>query len=165
MGYIDVSQEVATFFLSLLLGAFICFLYDLVRALHKLFLKGFLEVLVTDILFWAVASVLTFSFMILRCMGNIRGFVLFGILLGFLAVRFTASRYIYSIYLFVFLKFNHFYIFFSRKIHFVLGKIIYFMKKYIIVIKKLLQDNILLLYNQLKRKIKREGDRKSGSAD
>lgn len=95
MWEINVTNQIITFVLSLCLGASICMLYDIIRALHKAGLNSFFAVFFTDIIFWIICAFLTFIFLISRTNGEIRGYVLCGELLGFAAVRVTASKIIY----------------------------------------------------------------------
>ena len=46
---VDVEGQVVTFLMSLILGAVICFIYDVFKTMHLIFLKGFFEVL---LIFW-----------------------------------------------------------------------------------------------------------------
>ena len=164
MGYIDVSAQALTFLLSVALGALLCLMYDIVRVLHKTCVKGFAEVLVCDLLFWVTAAMLTFCFLIIRCQGMVRGFVLFGQLIGFIAVRFTVSRFFVAFLLCV-----------SKLISLCLGTVSSVIgkctaliekktKKFLTKLKKVLQHKRKLLYNLLKTRIKRE-KRRSGQTN
>ena len=95
MDYINIntSEQVITFVLSIGLGFLFCLLYDILRVFHRLWLKGFFEVLVSDILFWAVLSVVTFCFLIIRCQGSVRAYVMLGQAVGFLVARITISKF------------------------------------------------------------------------
>lgn len=150
MGYIDVSAEAVTFLLSLALGAVLCVLYDVVRVLHCVSVRGFFEVLVTDILFWIFAAFLTFCFLILRCQGTVRGYVIFGAALGFFIVRITISKY-FMIGVTAVLRFlRKIYGAFSGMLRRMLAPVSKMLKKIQIVLKKVLKDRIKLLYNQIK---------------
>lgn len=156
MGYIDVSAQALTFLMSLGLGAVLCLLYDVVRALHKTFIKGFLEVLVCDILFWCVAAFLTFCFLIIRCFGSVRVFVLVGELIGAVITRYTLSR-LFLPFLSKILRLISAVGGFLRvgfgKLFISVEKII---KKMLLIVKKGLQPKALLLYNLLNVRNKRE---------
>lgn len=136
MGYIDTTAQLITFLLSLCLGALLCLLFDLIRFLHKILLKGFFEVLLSDLLFWTVAAFITFCFLLIRCKGFVRGYVLFGEAVGFFALHFTLSNYflslLYKIYSFFRRIFLGFYKL-SAKISAPFKKI---SKKLIFVVKK-----------------------------
>ncbi len=165
MGYIDVNFQIVTFLLSISLGVVLCLFYDIVRVMHKLFAKGFFEVFIIDLLFWVLASFLTFCFLIIRCQGTVRGYVLFGALIGFIAVRLTISK----IFLIVFEKFYCF----SRKIinlfvllfKFLVSPLCKIVKKIQILTKKVLQDKVILLYNHFKLIIVNVRRSKNGCSD
>lgn len=154
MFFVDVSAQGVTFLLSILLGFLLCFFYDIVRVLHSIFLKGFLEVLVTDLLFWFSAAILTFCFLIIRCGGVVRGFVLFGILIGFILLRITLSKFLIKFITSVFkliYKIVHFIKAFLRRIFVPVNK---YFKKIVTDLKYVLQHRIILLYNHVKRQDK-----------
>lgn len=150
MGYIDVSYQVVTFLLSVVLGAVMCLLYDVLRALHKRTLKGFFEVFVSDLLFWGVAAIMTFCFLVIRCNGNVRGFVIVGQAIGFSAVRLTLSRFILAGIDWIMSAFSCVFRFIWRFVAkmFRIPKNIF--KKILKYAKKLLQPKCKLLYNHLK---------------
>ncbi len=150
---VDVEGQVVSFLLSILLGAVFCIMYDLLRSLHKLYIKGFAEVFVLDLLFWFVCAIITYLFLVIYCNGIVRGFVVIGALMGFLAVRIILSKYILLIFTFV-LKFI------MGILHFVCAKIVgilvpinKYLKKYILKVKKCLHMLVKVMYNQLKIKV------------
>lgn len=150
MGYIDVTQQMLTFALSVLLGVVLCFIYDIVRALHRIVLKGFFEVLICDILFWVTSAVLTFCFLIIRCNGMVRGYVLFGEAVGAVITHYTLSR----LWLIILLKIFSVLAWVKRVLTLVFIKVSLpfkkIFKKIIKTLKKVLQHKWGLLYNQLK---------------
>lgn len=150
MPVVNVNEQVYIFLLSILLGAVICLVYDLFRALHLVILKGFFEVLITDVLFWIFFSFITFFFLLIYCKGIVRGYVICGIFLGFFVIRVTISRYILYVLRFV-IKFI------MSILHLVIDKLclillsLYkYLKKVADSIKKVLQMIIKVMYNQLK---------------
>ncbi len=152
MGYIDVSYQAVTFFLSVGLGVLMCVFYDILRALHRASLKGFFEVLVTDILFWSISAFLTYCFLLLRCQGNVRGFVLIGQLIGFLTVRVTVSRWLLKAFAWFFGLFFAVFKVISAKFYQLAEKSEKNIKKSFNKLKKHLKVRAKLLYNQLKVK-------------
>lgn len=154
MGYIDVSYEVVSFGLAILLGGILCLLYDVVRVLHKFYIKGFFEVLVCDVLFWLIASALTFCFLIIRCLGYVRGYVLFGELVGAILVRFSLSRLWFYILGKIFGVFVAVFSHISLSVHKFFQTCGNFVKKISKTLKKVLQHKRRLLYNHLKVRTK-----------
>lgn len=149
---IDIEAQLYTFFLSTVLGLIFCLFYDILRILHKFYIKGFLEVFILDLLYWIVCAVVTFCFLIIRCSGIIRGFVIFGIILGFIVTRFTLSRcfmFVFSKLFKIIFAILHFV---NCKITTILVSIAKYFKNYALNVKKVLQKLIKLMYNQLKTK-------------
>ncbi len=156
MGYIDVSAQALTFLMSLGLGCVLCLLYDVVRALHKTYIKGFFEVFVCDLMFWIVAVLLTFCFLVIRCNGSVRAFVLIGELIGAILTRLTVSRLFLPVLNKVFIAFERIFSWFGGIFGKLLKYIEKFFKKMLLNVKKHLQPKALLLYNQLKVRKKRK---------
>ncbi len=150
MGYIIPSNQVATFLWSLLLGVAMCMVYDILRALHKVSVKGFFEVLLSDLLFWCLWALITFSFLVLRCKGEVRGYVLFGQAVGFVAARLTVSRVVFPFFTACLRFFSRIFTAFGKKLHGLLRIVEKNIKKSLKYLKKCLQHILKLLYNQLK---------------
>ena len=108
MGTITVLGQLETFFYAILLGVAYSLLYDVFRCLHIKVLKGYWSIFISDILYWIILTLITYSFLLLFCNGNVRGYVLLGNLLGFVVCRYTISK--------IFLKFCFFIIIIIRKI-------------------------------------------------
>lgn len=82
---VDIPQQARTFAYAIGFGFFIGILYDMFRLLRLLVCGGKSKAfLVSDILFALASAVLTFLFALTLLNGGIRGYVLFGELLGFL---------------------------------------------------------------------------------
>lgn len=146
---VDVEAQVTTFILSICLGAVICFIYDIFKAMHLTFLKGFLEVLVTDLMFWLISGVLTYLFLIIRCNGIVRAYVLCGIVLGFCSLRLTISKFLVRFLCVVgniIMSILHF---ISNKFKVILLSINKYLKKVKNAVKKVLQKSFKVMYNQL----------------
>ena len=94
MWEISFADQTLTFLFSLLAGAALCLLYDLFRIFRLSRNTSKLGIFLEDILYFAIAGFLTFCFLIVRCSGEIRGYVLLGELLGFLICRCTLSALI-----------------------------------------------------------------------
>ncbi len=93
MWEIDVTEQTVSFFISLALGGFFCLFYDMFRAARKVRFFSAFWVFVQDTFFFAVCAVVTFCFLLSLTQGLIRGYFIFGILLGFLIVFFSVSRF------------------------------------------------------------------------
>ncbi len=158
MGYIDISAQALTFLMSLGLGAALCLLYDVVRCLHKICIKGFFEVLVCDLIFWFVAALLTYCFLIIRTLGSVRGFVLVGELIGAVIARLTLSRLFLPLLTRFFAAITFVFSLFGRGFGKLLKWTEKIIKKMLKYVKKVLQPKALVLYNLLKVKKIQEGE-------
>ncbi len=90
---INIAEQTVSFFISLALGGFFCLFYDLFRAARRVHSFKAFWVFISDILFFTVCAVITFCFLLSLTEGIIRGYFIFGILLGFSAVFFSISRF------------------------------------------------------------------------
>lgn len=86
------SQQMTTFLLSIALGAALCLIYDIVRFLMSSFKYGGVAVFFSDVLFFAVAGIVTFVFFVLFSKGTIRFYVFLGEGIGFLFFRILFSK-------------------------------------------------------------------------
>lgn len=153
MWEINNQNQIITFLLSLCLGALCCALYDIVRAMRKVCLNSLLAITVGDILLWIFYAFITFIFLMSRTNGEIRGYVLFAELLGFVFFRISVSKVIYWFFNFIFQKIKVI----MQKINFVLSafytkiehlvlKAFQFLIKMLKTVKKLLKNTVKLLY-------------------
>ena len=76
-------------------------LYDLVRGLRLLIRARNAAVIVIDVLFFAVSGAITFLFALPFNKGSVRGFILFGEAVGFLAYRLTLGQIMGRFYAFL----------------------------------------------------------------
>ena len=102
MWEINVGNQFLTFVYSLVLGGMLCLSYDFIRALRKSGFNSFIAVFFTDIIFWIISAFITFIFLISRTNGEIRGYVLIGILAGFVIFRLTFSRFVFPFFTWAF---------------------------------------------------------------
>ncbi len=153
MGYSEFDSEFLTFALSIPLGLAVGLVYSVFKFLRIKANRSAVETVILDLLFWAVAAFMTFCFLVIRCRGQVRLYVLVGVFLGFMLVRrllsnlivkslTAASNLLGSLFSAVFGVFGRIFRFAEK----------YFKKIYKIC-KKGLQQGVKLLYNQLKLKI------------
>ena len=145
MWEIGVENQAATFLLSLPVGFILCCFYDFFRILRKYRRLSNVVVFLLDVVYFIVAAFFVFCFLILRTNGEIRGYVLFGALLGFVFCRQT---------------FSHLLFFLCKPIY----EFYVFLKKYLKIALKPLATVKKFVYNQLikiKRKNKKCRPKKS----
>ena len=92
MWEISLNHQVTTVLLSLFMGAVFYIIYDTFKAIRQFFVLRSMGVFICDITFFMLISLIEFCFLLSRCNGEIRGFVLIVQLVGFFICRVTISR-------------------------------------------------------------------------
>ena len=92
MWEIDNNLQAVSFLRAVLFGFIFCFLYDFLRAIRKFGLNSNIKVFIEDLTFFAVVSPITFCFLISTTNGELRFFIIMGIIAGFLVFRAVLSR-------------------------------------------------------------------------
>lgn len=87
-----IQKETLVFFLSVAHGIGLTVLYDLLRALRRVFRHGIAAVSAEDFLFWIMASFLTFCLVFSETDGVVRGYVAAGIAIGAVLYHQTFSN-------------------------------------------------------------------------
>ena len=103
MWEINLSEQIYTFLLSLIVGSALCLFYDTLREAEKQIRMSKRAVFFVDVIFFALAGLFDFCFFLVRCNGDIRGFVFVGQFIGFVIFRAALSRF-YGILLLVIFK-------------------------------------------------------------
>lgn len=161
MGTVYLSEQTEGFLLAIVLGAFLSLFYTALKTIIVPRYVSDFTVVLSDILFWCVATLLSFMFMIIFAKGDVRGYIVFGEIVGFLIFKETVSKYfaiflrhliklLKSIFRVILIPFRKFY----KILMFLLLKIKSILKKVAEFAKKLLKDVRRLLYNLLKIKQK-----------
>ena len=91
---IAITEQASVFFRSLMLGAVLGCLYDFFRITRLAFIIPSLLVLVEDLLFFLFSSIILFGFMLENSYGQIRYFILLGVLLGWTIYYFTVGSFV-----------------------------------------------------------------------
>ena len=99
MSQVNVADQAVSFLLAVALGAAAAVFYCFFCALRQAGFKRPLQIFVQDMAFWLVLMVVTFCFFLIRCRGEIRGFVYIGELAGFVLLRLVAGKYIIKLFL------------------------------------------------------------------
>lgn len=88
-----ISLQPKIFLYSFVLGIMISIYFDLFKAIRVLHKFSNLQVFFQDIAFFLVVTPSVFIFLIAFTYGVLRGYVLIGLVLGFVIWRITLSRY------------------------------------------------------------------------
>ena len=92
MWEINNASQYLCFLYSIGIGVALGLIYDFIKIDRIVFKRKNLFVFCGDILFWLISTFVFFSFSVVFSNGQIRGYLLFGSLLGFLIYKLTLSR-------------------------------------------------------------------------
>ena len=92
MWEINNSLQILSFSRSLVLGILLCVLYDFIKSLRLTVNFSAIAIFLQDIAYSCIAAFVTFLFLLSVTNGEMRGYVISGILAGFIISRFTLSR-------------------------------------------------------------------------
>ena len=84
MWEIDIGVQTAALVYSVLLGVVSAVLYDVIRAVNKIFKPNIYLIFFLDIFYWSVLTLVFFIFFMVFSNGQVRMFAIFGALAGFL---------------------------------------------------------------------------------
>ena len=87
-----VDEQLKIFLYSLGMGAILCMLYDIFKALRVMMNFGSKLIFLQDLIYSVFASILTFLYLLLMNNGRVRLYILLGEVLGFLTYYFTLSK-------------------------------------------------------------------------
>lgn len=78
----EFSSQVSTFAVTIATGAFIGLFFDFYRVIYSLFRPRRMLTYITDLLFWMVATAITFGALLICNWGELRAYVFFGLIGG-----------------------------------------------------------------------------------
>lgn len=153
MWEISNNSQIFNFILSLCFGFVFCFVYDLFRAFRICFKFKDLTIAFQDIFYFLVTSITTFCLLLVTVNGQIRGYILFGILIGFLIFKIIFSKPITVVFVYIiklikkiYLKINAF----LMRIFGIIGGILVKIFKIIRKIAKKVKNTCKILLQKLK---------------
>lgn len=91
MWEIDFAKQILTFLMSIILGGIFCLIYDLFHLPVRRVGASAVAVFAVDIFYFIFIAVINFCFLLVRCNGEVRGYVLFGEIMGFYICKKTLS--------------------------------------------------------------------------
>lgn len=101
MWEIDIELQIFHLGLAAALGGIFCLLYDLFRAIRLAVKCSDIAVFFQDILYFCILAPVTFCFLLSTTNGQVRGYIIFGIVTGFAITRCTLSFLLMKIYSFL----------------------------------------------------------------
>lgn len=94
MEEITFFSQMTGFLLAVGMGAALCLVYDLFRIVRIAAPPGRIGAFAQDVLWFAIAAVVTYLLCLARCKGEVRSFIIVGEAVGFILTRLTVSRLI-----------------------------------------------------------------------
>ncbi len=89
---ITLSSQIAVFLGSLVMGAILSLFYDVFRVFDALLVYNFKRLFLEDVSYLILCAIATFTYMLITSLGEIRGYILIGELIGWVTCRFTLGR-------------------------------------------------------------------------
>ena len=96
---INSTEQLVTTLLSLAVGVFLSFIYDIFKSFRLCSKKGKAAIFFEDIVFGLIATLVCFCLLMLRTKGQVRLYVLLFLGLGFVLWRLTLSKFFIKILL------------------------------------------------------------------
>ncbi len=156
MWEINNGLQLLTFARSLGLGVIICLCYDVLRALRKVCSFSTVGIFLQDIIFSLLTGFIVFLFLLSVTNGEMRGYVLMGLGMGFVAGRLSISIVWFGILKWISGRMKYVFRWVSGHIYSGFDKstvnIGIFLKKTGKTIKKVLKTQAVLLYTKGNRK-------------
>ena len=92
MWEIDSNLQILSFLYAVLAGGIFSVFYDVLKSVRLSFKCSAITVFFQDIFYFAVVAVAAFCFLLSQSGGEIRLYIIFGFILGFIILRLTFSR-------------------------------------------------------------------------
>ena len=92
-----ISVEMQFFFISVLWGAILLFVYDALRIIRRLIKHDAFFIAFEDLIFWVCASLFIFAMMYQKNDGIIRGFSVMGMAIGMLLYHYILSDFLIAV--------------------------------------------------------------------
>ena len=152
MWEINNSLQLLSFLRAVVLGVLLCVLYDFIKSARLTVNFSDIAIFLQDIIYSLVASFITFIFLLSVTNGEMRGYVILGILVGFILSRITLSRLLCKFIKLIFGGVKRIFGAVSKgfytKFDLLTGKMNKICKKTLKTVKKLMKNLVCLLYTK-----------------
>ena len=98
---VTLSAQLYAFSIVLLAGISLGFLVDVYRVIRGIVRPGIISTALLDLLFWAVLTPIMAAYLLLANWGELRGYVVIGLILGFMFYRLIMSRAVIALLLWI----------------------------------------------------------------
>lgn len=96
---IIVTDQLFEFLVMLYSGIIVAAIYDFYKVYRKIFRPGKLITVIQDLIYWIVVSVVFIKFLLFGSDGEIRGYIIYGFLVGIVGYKLLLSKYFVAILL------------------------------------------------------------------
>ncbi|NLJ75506.1 MAG: hypothetical protein GX331_11035 [Firmicutes bacterium] len=96
-----LSAQLYAFSIVILAGVSLGFLFDVYRVIRGILRPGIISTALLDLFFWALLAPILAVYLLLANWGELRGYVLIGLILGFLFYRLILSRAVIALLLWI----------------------------------------------------------------
>lgn len=117
MWEISLNSQLTNFLYSVILGLFAAVFYDIIKGFRIARGNSFLNTFLLDLLYFLLFTPVLFCFLIATTNGQLRGYILIGVIVGFLLFRYTISKFLFKWYLKILKKFFKLAVLFNAKIN------------------------------------------------
>lgn len=114
MWEISNSLQTVCFLWSIITGVILSVFYDVLSSLRKAGLNSDIAIFFQDIFFFIIASPVIFLFLLATTNGEVRFYIIFGIIIGFFSFKLTLSKILVLLLSKVFVAFSCFFNFIAR---------------------------------------------------
>ena len=98
MWEINLTAQLTDILYAMLLGGVLCLLCDVFRGIRTVNGGSVTAIFFQDVILWVVAAVCSFCLFSARCNGEIRGYMLVFMGVGFTLIRFTVSKFFFCLF-------------------------------------------------------------------
>ncbi len=156
MWEIELSNQIFSFFISLIIGCGLSLIYSILHAFVYILNRPAQE-FSTDIVFWLFSAVITFMLFIAKTNGELRIYLIIGESIGFLIFYSLTGRFFVRFFLIIFRVIYVFICRISLFIQKICEKTLILTLKSIKIVKKLLKNTADLLYTVIcKHKVEKK---------
>ena len=139
MWEISNSSQLNSLLYSIAFGAIICIFYDILRATRFVFKFKNITIFLQDLFFFIFLAISIFSFLLVTTNGQLRGYIILGVVIGFSVCRLTISIAIVLVLKFFFIKILRFFDIIKIIFIKISKKPLFFCQKTYFLFKKLLK--------------------------
>ncbi|MCM1272886.1 MAG: spore cortex biosynthesis protein YabQ [Clostridium sp.] len=87
-----IAGQFDTLLISILLGALLCFGYDIIRCIRRIISHSYFQIALSDLFFWLLAACVTIACINRYNYGSFRFYIFIGMVVGAVVYHYTISK-------------------------------------------------------------------------